>query len=83
MSVSSWCDESRNGELTDKHGPYIDKDEQRNIGELLQRENERKHMVRHTLNKPVQRMKSMARIRRRHNPLVVRLMQNLVHPRMV
>lgn len=69
--------------LTDKHGPYIDKDEQRNIGKFLQRKDKRKHMVRHTLSEPVQRMESMARIRCRHNPLVVRLMQNLVHPRMV
>ncbi len=40
-------------------------------------------MVRDTLSKPVQRMKRMARIRRRHNPLVVRLVQNFVHPRMM
>lgn len=83
MRVSSWCDESRDGELTDKNSPYINKDEQRDVGELLQRKYKREHMVRHTLSKPVQRMKSMARIGRRHNPLVVWLMQNLVHTRMM
>ena len=36
-------------------------------------------MIRHTLSKAIQWVKRMARKRRRHDPLVMRLVQRLVH----
>lgn len=40
-------------------------------------------MIRHTLSEPIQWMKSVARVRRGHDPLVMRFMQRLVYQRMM
>ena len=40
-------------------------------------------MIRHTLRESIQWMKSVARVRRRHDPLVMRFVQRLVYQRMV
>ena len=83
MRVSDRREGSRSEALTDENSPYVDKDEQRNVGEFLQREKKRENMVRHTLSKPVQRMKRMAGIRCGHDPLVVWLVENSVHFRVM
>lgn len=69
--------------IMNKHRPQLHKKEQRQIAELLQWENERKHMVRHTLQPPINRMERHARIRSRHNPFMVRFMQTLINQRVM
>lgn len=69
--------------IMDEDGPEVDKDEENDIGQLLQREDEREHVIRDRLSKAIQRMESMTSIGRRHNPLVVRLVKVLVDQRVV
>lgn len=69
--------------LTDEHGPDIDKNEQRNVCQLLQREDKWEDMIWHTLRPAVNCMESMARIRTWHNPFVVSLVQLFVDKRVV
>ena len=66
------------GRLTDHHSPYVDEDEERNVGEFLQRKDEWKDVVWYTLRESVHWMESMAGERRGHNPLVVWLVNFLV-----
>lgn len=63
--------------------PEIDKDKQYNVGPLLEREDERKYVVRNTLSPTIHGMEGVRCIRRRHDPFVVRLVQSFVDQRMV
>ncbi len=63
--------------------PHIDEDEQADISNLLQREDEWEDVVWDGLREAVKWVESMRRERRRHNPLVVRLMQRLINSRMM
>lgn len=63
--------------------PNINEREQCNVRELLQREDERKHVVRYALRITIERVKGMARVGCRHDPLMVRLVQVLIDPRMM
>ena len=65
--------------LTYHDGPDVDEHEETNVGKLLQREQIREHMIWHALSKAIQRMERMARKRRRHDPLMMRFVQRLVH----
>jgi hypothetical protein len=64
--------------VVDEHGPDVDEDEKRNVGELLEWEDEGKQMVRQALRISVKRVESVRCVRRRHDPLVVRLVEVLV-----
>lgn len=59
--------------LTDEDCPDIDEDEESDVSEFLQREDEWEDMIRYALRESVYGMECMARIRRRHNPPVMRL----------
>lgn len=67
------------GRLTDKDGPDVDECEQNDVCNLVQRKDEGKNVIRHALRKAIDRMESMARIRRWHNPLMMRLVQRPIH----
>ena len=69
--------------LTYENRPEVDEHEQRNVREFLQWEDIGEHMIREALRKAVQWMESVARIRGRHDPLMVWLMQCFVNERMV
>lgn len=69
--------------IVNEDGPDVDKDEQRNIGELLERENEGKKMVRHRLQETVYGMEGMGREWSGHDPLVMCLVEGLVDSRMM
>jgi hypothetical protein len=66
--------------VVDHDSPDVDEDEEEHICILLQREDEREDVVRYGLRKAVDGMKRMRSIWRGHDPLVVRLVQALVHP---
>lgn len=63
--------------------PDINKREQRNIREFLQREDKREDMIRQALRPAIQRMESMRRVRRGHDPPMMRLVQGFVDLRVV
>lgn len=69
--------------IVDQDSPEVDEPEQEDIGNLLEREDEREQVVGHTLRPSIQRVESMRGVRARHDPLVVRLVQRLVHARVV
>lgn len=69
--------------LTNHDGPDIDKDKESQVGELLQREDEGEDVVWDALRVAVQGVESVRRERRRHNPLVVRLVEPAVKDGMV
>lgn len=69
--------------LTNDNSPDINKDEERNVGNLLQREDEWKDMIWQGLAEAVKRVKGMAGVRCWHDPLVVLFMEVLVDERMV
>ena len=64
--------------VMDEHRPEVDKAEENDVGQFLQREDERKHMIRHTLRPAVEGVEGVGGVWARHNPLVVRLMKSLV-----
>jgi len=74
---------AKKGTLTYDDRPDIDEDEERDIRELLQREDVWKDMIWYTLRKAIQWMESMACIRRGHNPPVMRFVQPLVYQRLM
>lgn len=59
--------------------PDVDEGEQRNVCELVEREQEREDVVGDTLREAIERVESMAGEWRGDNPLVMRLVQVLVH----
>jgi len=69
--------------VVDQDGPDVDEDEQRDVGDLLQREEEGEHVVGDGLREAVERVEGVRGERRRHDPLVVRLVQGLVDGRVV
>lgn len=69
--------------VVDQDGPDLDEGEEQNVGELLQREDEREKVIRDALCIAVKRVESMRSIRSRHDPFVVRLVEALVDQRMV
>lgn len=69
--------------VVDHNGPEVDKDEEEDVGHLLQREDEGEDVVRDGLHEAVDGVEGMAGKGRRHDPLVVRLVQVLVDPRVV
>ena len=69
--------------VVDEDGPEVDEDEEDDVGHLLQGEDERENVIRHGLGETVERVESMAGVRRRHDPLVVRLVKVLVDERVV
>lgn len=64
--------------VVNEHGPEVDKAEQDDVGHFLQREDEGKHMIRHTLGPTVEGVEGVRGEWTRHNPLVMRLMKGLV-----
>lgn len=64
--------------VMDEDGPDLDKDKEREVGELLKREEEREQVVGQRLREAVDRMERHGGIRSRHNPFVVRLVKVLV-----
>jgi len=64
-------------------GPNVDEHKEEDVGKLLQREEEGKHMIRNGLREPVQRMERMRRIWCWHNPFMVRLVDVFVDNWMV
>jgi hypothetical protein len=69
--------------IVDKHSPEVNKTKQEDVSHLLERENERENVVRHTLRPAVQGVESVRSVRAGHNPLVVRLVQGSVNARVV
>lgn len=63
--------------------PEVDKSEQENICQFLQRENERENVVRHTLRPAVKRVECVRGVRARHDPFVVRLVEGSIHARVM
>lgn len=64
--------------VVDHDGPEVDKDEEEDVGHLLQREDEGEDVIRDGLGEAVDGVEGMAGVGRRHDPLVVRLVQALV-----
>lgn len=69
--------------VVDHDRPDIDEGEKRNVGELLQWEDEWEEVVWHTLAVAIKRVEGVAGVWRRHDPLVVWLVQCLVDTRVV
>ena len=69
--------------VVDHDGPEVDEHEEADVRHLLQREDEGEHVVGDALRKPVDGVESVAGVGRRHDPLVVRLVQVLVDGRVV
>ena len=69
--------------IMDHDGPEIDKDEEQDIGKLLNWEHKGIHVIRKPLSETIKGMESVGGIGSWHNPLVVRLMQPLVDQWMV
>lgn len=65
--------------IMNENCPDVDKDEQNNVGELLEWEQEWEQVIRYRLQETINRMESMRCERRRHDPLVMRLVKCLVH----
>lgn len=59
--------------IMNENGPDVDEDEQRNVRELLKREQEWEEVVWYRLSKTVEGMESMGCVRGRHDPFVMRL----------
>lgn len=69
--------------IVDQNGPNIDKHKERNISQLLKREQEREGVVGDGLSKSIKRVEGMRGKRRGHDPFVVRLVQALVDERVM
>lgn len=69
--------------LTNENGPDIDEHEECNVSKFLKWKDKREQMIRYTLGEPVHRVEGMTRVRRGHDPFVMRLVQGLVYLRMV
>ena len=69
--------------VVNQNGPEVDKDEQADIGKLLERENEGEDVVRQALGVAVKRVEGVAGEGGGHDPLVVRLVKVLVDPGVV
>ena len=65
--------------LTDEDGPEVDEGEESNICELLERKDKRIDVVGYALCETIHGVEGVTGIRRRHNPLVMRLVQRLVN----
>jgi hypothetical protein len=63
--------------------PDVDEDKERNVGKLLQRQNEWEDVVWNGLRKSIKGMEGMRSEGRWHDPLVVWLVEVLVDPWMV
>lgn len=69
--------------VVDEDGPQVNKPEEEDIGNLLQRENKREDVVGHALGPAVERVESVRGKGRGHDPLVVRLVESAVDERVV
>ena len=69
--------------VVDKDRPDIDEYEQEDVGEFLQGEEKREDVVGHALQVAVHWVEGVRGVRRRHDPLVVRLVEALVDERVV
>ena len=59
--------------VVDHDGPDLDEGEKSDVGEFLEREQEREEMVRHRLGVAVERVEGVRGVWGRHDPFVVRL----------
>jgi len=69
--------------VMNQDGPDVDESEQHQIGELVQREDERENVVGNALRVAIKRVESVAGERSRHDPFVVRLVEMTIDERMV
>src|ERR1700742_1758948 len=69
--------------IVDEDGPDVDEHEESNVCKLLEGEEERENVVRRRLCESVEWVESMRCEWRRNNPFVMRLVQGLVHQRMM
>ena len=69
--------------IVNENGPEVDKDKQEDIGQFLQRKDERKDVVWYALGPAVQWVEGMGGKRTRHDPLVMWFVQSLVDERVV
>lgn len=69
--------------VVDKDCPDIDENKQEDVGEFLQGEEKREDVIGHALQVAVHWVEGMRSVRRRHDPLVVRLVEALVDERVV
>jgi hypothetical protein len=79
--AGSAVDDGRVGDVlavVDHDGPDLDESEERDVGELLQGEDEGEEVVGHGLREAVERVEGVGCEGRGHDPLVVRLVQALV-----
>lgn len=58
--------------LTYENGPYVNEYKQCYVRKFLERKNIWIYVIRYALGKPIQWMKRMARIRRGHDPFMMR-----------
>lgn len=68
---------------TNHDGPDGDKGEQSQVSHLLEREENREHVVGHTLCPPIQGVERITGIRCGNNPFVMRLVKPLIDERVV
>lgn len=64
--------------IVNENRPNIDKDKEEDVREFLQREQEWENVVWYALRETIHGMESMARVRRRNDPLVMGLMERFV-----
>jgi hypothetical protein len=69
--------------VMNEDSPEVDESEQKDVGHLLQGEEEGEDVVGHTLGPAVKRVESVRGVGTGHDPFVVRLVQGLVDARMV
>lgn len=69
--------------VVNQDGPKVDKDEQGDVGELLQGEEQGEDVVGERLRPAVDGVEGVRGVGRRHDPPVVRLVQRLVDGRVV
>ena len=69
--------------IVDHDGPEIDEAKQNHVRQLLQGKDEGEDMIRHGLRPAIERVEGVRGKGTRHDPLVVWLVQRLVHERMV
>ena len=69
--------------IMDEDGPDLNEDEEAEVGELLEREEEREDVVWDTLEEAVNRVEGNGSVGCRHDPFVVGLMKCLVDKRVV
>ena len=69
--------------IVNHDGPDVDEHEQGDVGELLERQHEGEDVVWDGLSEAIERVEGVRGKGRRHDPLVVRLVQALVNHRVV